>query len=500
MSLVVDDATSPGLPVDTGRKRGHEGGGIVDVRELSSIKKIKPIESADAHESSAKKVKQTETSSSWSARPSDGDVRIVDESSQVKGIRTGHVLLLDPADAGNTYVNGKFSSRISSLLQENSLAPLFGYDFFLVSGDAEVPIDAVKTEVGKLIMEVLMDGSQQHRDVAGRLLRRLMYGNDDVGRGSSVVVARNVSCIESEALSDVRYGDPVGIAAKALATKFSTMFPGKEKYPCVVEDINYVLKNIGHDRRGDLVAVSTMAMMVLMRGGYLHLKRTDVSMWFKKSNCYRTLASDAGIYEATESVLCDSGLCSLQRRWSIQKEEKVTRNTDGIVLYLKAGPHGEGVGDCPFGQYARIVLEEKEVPYELKPCTLYNKPQWLIEDHDGSMPALRHGDQSYVESEVVAQYIDYFFSEASLSTYEMKDIRAAKDASNAIFPALARYLTHLPDGNEDDAKLRSNLEKALQRLEDYLSHRNVSGPYLVGDGEQYSLVDASLTPKLYHMW
>ena len=171
-----------------------------------------------------------------------------------------------------------------------------------------------------------------------------------------------------------------------------------------------------------------------------------------------------------------------------------------MVLYLKAGPHGEGIGDCPFAQYARMILEEKGISYELKPCTLYNKPQWLIDEYDGALPALRHGDQSYVESQVIAQYIDFFFSEGSLSPYGAADIRSAKDASNAIFPALARYLTHLPDGDEDDKKLRSGLENALQRLEDYLLHQNAVGPYLVGDGKHYCLVDASLTPKLYHMW
>ena len=85
----------------------------------------------------------------------------------------------------------------------------------------------------------------------------------------------------------------------------------------------------------------------------------------------------------------------------------------------------------------------------------------------------------------------------------MEEIRAAKEASSAIFPALARYLTHLPDHDEEAEKYKTDLEKALGRLELYLSSRSSGGgslgPYLVGDGKRFTLVDASLAPKLFHM-
>ena len=85
----------------------------------------------------------------------------------------------------------------------------------------------------------------------------------------------------------------------------------------------------------------------------------------------------------------------------------------------------------------------------------------------------------------------------------MEEIRAGKEASNAIFPALARYLTHLPDHDEEAEKYKTDLEKALGRLELYVSSRRPKagslGPYLVGDGKRFTLVDASLAPKLFHM-
>ena len=85
----------------------------------------------------------------------------------------------------------------------------------------------------------------------------------------------------------------------------------------------------------------------------------------------------------------------------------------------------------------------------------------------------------------------------------MEEIRAGKEASNAIFPALARYLTHLPDHDEVAEGYKKDLEKAMGRFEVYLSSRSSEGdslgPYLVGDGKTFTLVDASLAPKLFHM-
>ena len=112
-----------------------------------------------------------------------------------------------------------------------------------------------------------------------------------------------------------------------------------------------------------------------------------------------------------ETVLCDAGLCSLEQRWRALKDKKAASGTtedvasSKILLYLKAGPGDEGlsaIGDCPYAQYVRIALEEKGVPYVLKPTTLYNKPLWLVQQHDGRLPAIVHGTEQYVESEICA--------------------------------------------------------------------------------------------------
>ena len=169
-----------------------------------------------------------------------------------------------------------------------------------------------------------------------------------------------------------------------------------------------------------------------------------------------------------------------------------------MSLYLKAGPDGKSLGDCPFAHFVRLVLEEKGLEYELIPSVQETKPDWLIEYYEGKMPALRHRKECYVESDVIAEYLDFFFPEPAL-----KATKAATEAAEAaiagFFPAVAKYLKHTPDGDAEDTELRENLEQVLANLESHLQRSDRTGPFLVGNGEQMTLVDCGLIPKLYHM-
>lgn len=180
------------------------------------------------------------------------------------------------------------------------------------------------------------------------------------------------------------------------------------------------------------------------------------------------------------------------------REEGAAPTEGGMTLYLKAGPDGTSVGDCPFAQYVRMVLSEKGLPYDVRPCTADTKPQWLVDYYEGSMPALRHRKECYTDSNVIAQYLDFFFRDPPLSG-KKKTIAEATESLDGFFPALAGYLKHTPDGDEEDGELKMKLVSALQRIEDHLARDGRTGPYLVGDGEVFTLLDCSLTPKLYHM-
>ena len=213
-----------------------------------------------------------------------------------------------------------------------------------------------------------------------------------------------------------------------------------------------------------------------------------------------------------------------------------------MTLYIKPGPDGKSIGDCPFAHFVRIVLAEKNLDYDLVPCTPEMKPNWLVEEYGGKMPALRHRKECYVDSEVIVQYLDFFFIEPTLSpppppppsssssfssgkkgkggggNDDNNDVMAiATKAVEGFFPAMAKYIkyrggTDNEEEEEEDVSRRSVLEERLQALEDHLSERRSSGkeeegeedgkesnvgPYIVGNGKQFTLLDCSLAPKLY---
>lgn len=185
------------------------------------------------------------------------------------------------------------------------------------------------------------------------------------------------------------------------------------------------------------------------------------------------------------------------------RRESATPTEGGMTLYLKAGPDGISVGDCPFAHFVRMVLEEKGLEYELKPCTAETKPTWLVEHYGGKMPALRHRKECYIESNVIADYLDFFFRNPPLQSKSSNSSKAfwdsAEPAVEGLFPRIAKYLKHVPIGDERDEELLQDLKDGLSKVEDHLKKSGSSseGPYLTG--RQFSLLDCSLAPKLYHL-
>ena len=175
-----------------------------------------------------------------------------------------------------------------------------------------------------------------------------------------------------------------------------------------------------------------------------------------------------------------------------------TTAAGGMTLYVKPAEDGKSVGDCPFAHFVRMVLHEKNLEYDLLPTTQENKPQWLLEDYDGKMPALRHRRECYVDSEVIAQYLDFFFQDPKLSVAGGETGEAA-EAVDGFFPSMAKFVKHSPNGDEEDKEKQEALEEKLQTLNDFLSRDGRTGPYLVGNGETFTLLDCSMAPKLYAM-
>jgi glutathione S-transferase len=170
-----------------------------------------------------------------------------------------------------------------------------------------------------------------------------------------------------------------------------------------------------------------------------------------------------------------------------------------MTLYVKAGPDGKSLGDCPFAHFVRMVLEVKGLEYELKPSTQETKPSWLIEYYDGKMPALRHRKECYVESDTIAAYLEFFFPKPELTPSSDAEGDAATAAVDGLFAAIAQYVKHTPDGDDIDVEKREKLHAALAKLNDHLSSPSRTGPYLVGNGSVIRMNDCKLAPILYHM-
>jgi glutathione S-transferase len=76
-----------------------------------------------------------------------------------------------------------------------------------------------------------------------------------------------------------------------------------------------------------------------------------------------------------------------------------------------------------------MVLAEKGLDYDLVPTSPESRPRWLIDDYSGKLPALRHRRECYVDPDVIAQYLDFFFPEPSLTVDGSRMMDAATSAA-----------------------------------------------------------------------
>jgi glutathione S-transferase len=169
------------------------------------------------------------------------------------------------------------------------------------------------------------------------------------------------------------------------------------------------------------------------------------------------------------------------------------RSTPVIKLYdFKSSPN------C---QRVKIVLAEKNLPYDIAPIDLraheQKTPEYLKLNPYGKVPVLTDDATVLYESLIINEYLDEKYSNPPLMPKDPAKRAKARilvDYGMAHFdtPYQRLRMELMKDAKEQNqqviATAKAELKKLLQRLEDEIGEQQ----YLLGD---FSLVDADLLPR-----
>ena len=142
---------------------------------------------------------------------------------------------------------------------------------------------------------------------------------------------------------------------------------------------------------------------------------------------------------------------------------------------------------CPYCARVRIVLAEKEIPFEVVEIDLSDRPQWLHEKNPaGRVPVIEEDGRALPESAVIMEFLE--------ERYPFPPLLPADPAERA----LARLRIFRDDELTDpyyafrrgEEGAEAQLREALGKLDEALAER----PFLSGDA--YGLADIALVPWL----
>ncbi|HXT53821.1 MAG TPA: glutathione S-transferase family protein [Candidatus Eisenbacteria bacterium] len=155
----------------------------------------------------------------------------------------------------------------------------------------------------------------------------------------------------------------------------------------------------------------------------------------------------------------------------------------------------------PNCQRVKIVLAEKNLPYDIAPIDLraheQKTPEYLKLNPYGKVPVLTDDATVLYESLIINEYLDEKYSNPPLMPKDPAKRAKARilvDYGMAHFDAPYQRLRMelMKDAKEQNqqviATAKAELKKLLQRLEDEIGEQQ----YLLGD---FSLVDADLLPR-----
>jgi glutathione S-transferase len=151
---------------------------------------------------------------------------------------------------------------------------------------------------------------------------------------------------------------------------------------------------------------------------------------------------------------------------------------------------------CPFAQRTLILLNEKNIDYQLIEIDLDNKPDWFIKISPyGKVPLIKHNNQYIYESSIINEYLEEIFPQPSFLSHDAT-IRAFMRiwiayCNSEFIPVYYKLL--LTQEKDKYPKLRNSLMESLYYIEKegfgkFCKNRD----YFFG--ENISLVDISFYP------
>eukprot|EP00529_Nitzschia_sp_RCC80_P010108 CAMPEP_0113490160 /NCGR_PEP_ID=MMETSP0014_2-20120614/26902_1 /TAXON_ID=2857 /ORGANISM="Nitzschia sp." /LENGTH=785 /DNA_ID=CAMNT_0000383921 /DNA_START=456 /DNA_END=2813 /DNA_ORIENTATION=- /assembly_acc=CAM_ASM_000159 len=308
-----------------------------------------------------------------------------DPPEMVVGLPSGNRLILKPSEAGKIYVNGRYVTTWGDDPKIGSHFPaLFGMDVHSIPywHGRIFDYDALMMAYAALWQEVMTDARLLARNINGRLLSRLITGKDPIlddeddyddedlndNNGGNdmdddeeeIRMNTDIDCLESQVMSSTNY-DPVGISAKALATKFQYEY-GDEGFPCLANELDWV-----KDRLPGRVpiAVPPRVIDVLRRGGYFDTKRTSDEVWFSQSRP----AKEGTVEEELVQKTCD-----------LLKEAKCTDVNPSSIVFIK----GEGIFGDPVRKKGLVRFNRALRQYHVNEAFLSMDLDEIMQVQDGN--------------------------------------------------------------------------------------------------------------------
>jgi len=139
-----------------------------------------------------------------------------------------------------------------------------------------------------------------------------------------------------------------------------------------------------------------------------------------------------------------------------------------------------------------MVMMKKGLKYSVIPTLSTDKPAWLLEKHEGKMPAIVHKGVSMTDSLSIAEYIEKTFPHSSLTRQGAYSYQEVIEKTSGFFPALSAYIKN-KDGSKDE-ELHKSVESQLDIIDELL--RSTPGQYICGI--ELTLADLYLLPLLFH--